>query len=139
MRRILLPILAVTVLGSACQDNRVTTPAPLTEVVSREAVAQASTNARSSNIEALALALEDATARILPTLEDKALSERLNRQLTALSVALSAGREADARQQLANAKAVLRSRGEALSKDADLGAISLVLDQADTLIGGSTQ
>ena len=139
MRRILLPILAVTVLGGACQDNPVTTPAQVAEVTSREAAVQISTLATLSDVEALAFALEDATERVLPMLEDKGLSQRLSRQLSALSTALSAGRTAEARQQLANARAALASSAQAHSTDADMGAISLVLDQADTLIGGSAQ
>lgn len=138
MRRILLPTLAAAVLGSACQDNQATTPAQAEEATSAQGP-QTGVSATSADVTTLTLALEDATTRILPALEDKGLAQRLSRQLTTLSGALSAGRMAEARQHLANAREVLASAGEALGTDADLGAISLVLDQADTLLSGSAQ
>lgn len=85
--------------------------------------------------EGLNASLEDATARLAPSLDDELAAAALRGHLSELSGYLAAGDTARARAALARTSSALVSAGET----PDAAAIGLVLDHTMGLLDGAKQ
>jgi hypothetical protein len=106
----------------ACADSPTTPHATPTEAASPVTAATATGPT--------GFLLQDASARLLPSLGDAKLRLALEHHLDLLAAALSANDKTQARRQLALARRTIEQQVRA-GDVADLGALSLALDQID--------
>ena len=127
-RRLLALSLAALTVG-ACSDDSRSPLEPLPEGVTAPARAEA---------QAFEPSIDDAGERVIPVIDDIAVSLNLTGQLSTLRKALDRGDAREAREQVLRAQETLdryRSRPETRAEGADLSAIELVLDRARMLLG----
>lgn len=113
---------ALALTLGACADSP-TTPQP-SPADARPTVTAATAQGPTGSL------LQDASARLLPSLSEAKLRLELEHHLDLLAAALSSGDKVRARRQLALARKTIESQLRA-GDVADLGALSLALDQID--------
>lgn len=133
-RLALLPVAAALALSAGCTHDAPTTPA-LAEIAPPAAAPLVISSAALVDFDA---AVDDAAARLLPTLAEVGAAEQLGAHLQALNAHLAAGDRRGAERALGLARSFLSRQGSTLGDAADLGSIQLVLDGARTLLRGES-